>query len=301
MAEIKKYSKAAQIWALKEFGEAGPRTFRALMAKFLDTEAIHRAEISELEEIEGLGEKRSVKIFESSKFLDEAEAFINSLESKNTRYSTLFDPEHPALLEELNDPPPIIFYRGTLPVPGEKTVAVVGSHKASAEGVTYAVELGGLFAQNSISVVSGLAKGVDISAHIGALRAGGRTYAVLGSGINNIFPEEHKEVAEEITRHGALISEYPPDSNVTTGRLMARNRLIVGLSQAVVIGEILPDSKGTLDTAMFCHQLGKIMFILLDGCDAPGRDNSGVEKIIAMGAIPIYLKDGTDLILKSLV
>ncbi|MEW5925431.1 MAG: DNA-processing protein DprA [Candidatus Zixiibacteriota bacterium] len=301
MTEIKKYSKAAQIWALREYGEAGPRTFRALMARFLDTEAIHSAEISELEVIEGLGEKRSVKIFESSKYLDEAEAFIGSLESKKARCSTLFDPEHPALLEELNDPPPIIFYRGTLPVRGEKTVAVVGSHKASPEGVTYAVDLGVMFAQRSVSVVSGLARGIDISAHIGALRGGGRTYAVIGSGINNVFPEEHKEMAVEITRHGALISEYPPDSNVSTGRLMARNRLIVGLSQAVVICEILPDSKGTMDTAMFCHQLGKIMFILLDGCDAPGRDNSGVEKIIEMGAIPFYLKDGTDIILKSLV
>lgn len=301
MTDIKKYSQAARIWALREYGEAGPRTFRALMARFLNTEAIHNAEISELEAIEGLGVKRSVKIFESSQHLDEAEAFINSLESKNTRYSTTFDPDHPAMLEELNDSPPIIFYRGTLPAQGEKTVAMVGSHKATAEGVTYAVDLGVLFAKKSVSVVSGLARGIDVSAHIGALRGGGRTYAVLGSGVNKIFPEEHSEISEEITKHGALISEYPPDSGVSTGRLMARNRLIVGLSQAVVICEVLPDSSGTIDTATFCHQLGKIMFILLDGCDAPGRDNSGVEKIVKMGAIPIFLKDGVDLILKSLV
>jgi len=301
MVAEKKYSMAAQVWALRQYGEVGPRTFRALLAKFLNTEAIHKAEIDELSSINGLGEKRSVKIFESYQHLDEAEAFIDSLGDKNIQYSTIFDPEHPAMFEELNDPPPIIFYRGMLPADGEKTVAVVGSHKATPEGVTYAVDVGGMLAKKSVSVVSGLARGVDVSAHIGAMRAGGRTYAILGSGVDNIFPEEHREVADEIVQKGGLISEYPPETHVSSGRLMARNRLIVGLSRAVVIGEVLPDSSGTIDTATFCHQLGKIMFVLVDGCDTPGRDNSGVEKVIELGAIPVYLQDGLDLIIKALV
>lgn len=301
MAEIDKYSLAAQIWALKKSGEVGPRTFRALIARFLSPGVVHGAEIDELMEIDRLGEKRAAKIYESNQYLDQAEDFINSLESRNCKYSTTFDPEYPAIFEELNDPPPIIFYRGGLPGNDEKRIAVIGSHKASPEGVTYAVDLGGMLALKDISVVSGLARGVDVSAHIGAIRNGGKTYAVLGSGFDNIFPEEHKEVANEIVQNGGLISEYPPETNVSTGRLMARNRLIVGLSQAVVIGEVLPDSSGTIDAATFCHELGKIMFILLDGCEAPGRDNSGVEEIIKLGAIPIYLRDGFDLIIKSLV
>jgi len=301
MSDEKKYSKAAQIWALKQYGDVGPRTFRALMGKFLRLEAIHLAEIDELTEIEGLGKKRSEKIFGASKYLEESENFINSLGGRNTRHSVISDPEHPTIFEELNDPPPIIFYRGALPARDEKTVAVIGSHKATEEGISIVVELGGLLARKSVSVVSGLARGIDVSAHIGALRGGGKTYAVLGSGFDNIFPEEHKGIAGEIVQNGGLISEYPPDANVTPGRLMARNRLVVGLSQAVVIGEVLADSTGTIDTATFCHQLGKIMFILIDGCEAPGRDNSSVEKIIQLGAIPIYLRDGFDLIVQSLV
>lgn len=301
MTDINKYSHAAQIWALKKSGEVSPRSFRALIAKFLSPEAVHNAEIDELTAIDGLGEKRAVKIFEADQYLEQAENFINSLESQNCRCSTTFDPGFPAIFEEMNDPPPIIFYRGALPANDEKRVAVIGSHKATPEGITFAVDLGGMFALKAVSVVSGLARGVDISAHIGAMRNGGKTYAVLGSGFNNIFPEKHKDIADEIVGNGGLISEYPPETNVSTGRLMARNRLIVGLSQAVVIGEVLPDSTGTIDAAAFCHELGKIMFILLDGCDAPGRDNSGVEKIIELGAIPVYLRDGFDLIIKSLV
>jgi DNA processing protein len=271
------------------------------MANFNRIEDIHRAEVGELSSIEGLGEKRSQKIFESSNNLDEAEDFISSLEAQNIKYCTSLDKTYPALFEELNDPPPIIFFQGELPETDEKTVAIVGSHNATPEGVSYAVDLAMMFAKRSVSVVSGLARGIDTAAHIGCRRGGGRTYAVIGSGFNHLFPAENRALANEIIQNGALISEYTPDTQTTVGRLMARNRLIVGLSQAVVIGEIMADSSGTMDTATFCHEVGKIMFILLDGCDRPNWDNSAVEKVLHLGAIPFYLNDGIDLIIKSLV
>jgi DNA processing protein len=301
MKEVGDYSLAAQVWALRHYGEAGPRTFRALMARFGRPEEIHKAGVPDLDSIEGLGEKRSRKISDSSQHLDKAEEFIASLAAKNVKYSTLFDKGYPGLFGELNDPPPLIFYVGKLPQNDEKRVAIVGSHRATNDGIGYAVELATKLAEKSVAVVSGMARGIDSAAHIGTLKGSGRTYAVLGFGFDHIYTEETRPLALEIIEHGGLISEYPPDTKYSGGRLVARNRLIVGLSEAVIIGEVMPDSTGTLDTATFCHELGKIMFIQIDGCERPGRDNCMVEKIIAMGAIPFSLNNSIEIIIKSLV
>jgi DNA processing protein len=295
------YSVAARVWALRQFGGVGPRTFRTLMAYFGSLENIFSLEMDELLAINGLGQKRSEKIFDSRQTLDEAEEFIDMLEEREIKHTTLFDNNYPQRFRELNDPPPIIFARGEIPAADEKVVAIVGSHKASDEGISYAVDLAGRLAKRDVAIASGLARGIDASAHIGALRAGGRSYALLGSGFDHISPEENRPLAEEMVLKGGLISEYAPDSRSSPGRHMARNRLIVGLSQAVVIGEIFGDSTGTLDSASCCRELGKLMFILTEGIDAPGKDNSGVEKVLKMGAIPVELIKAEEMILNSLV
>ncbi len=299
--EIENYSIAAQVWALRHFGKVGPRTFRTLMVHFGNLENIFRAEMDELLGIDGLGEKRSSKIYDCDQTLDEAEEFINEMKEREIICCTQFDDNYPNLFNELNDPPPIFFARGHLPEKDEKTVAIVGSHKATIEGIGYAVDLGGLLAKKSISVVSGLARGIDASGHIGAIRAGGKSYAVLGSGFDKIYPEENRPLSIELTAKGGLISEYSPDTKSSPGLNMARNRLTVGLSNAVVIGEIFGDSSGTLDSAKCCFELGKLMFILIDGCEMPGKDNKGVEKVLEMGAIPITLENAVEIISKSLV
>ncbi len=301
MKRAAEYPIAAQVWALREYGDVGPRTFRALMAYFGNLPAILEAETEELQKIDGLGEKRSKKISESFHSLGKAENFINSLKDREIGHSTVFDDDYPDLFMELNDPPPIIFYRGKLPAQDEKRVAMVGSRNASGEGIAYAVELANRLSLSSVSIVSGLARGIDTSAHIGAMKAGGKTYGIIGSGFDHIFPEENQLLAAEMTQNGGLISEYPPEANYSDGRLVARNRLTVGLSQAVIIGELFGDSSGTLDTAAFCRDLGKLMFILIDGYEVPGKDNAGANKVLAMGAIPVTLEKGIDIILKSLV
>lgn len=299
--EIENYTIAAQVWALRHFGRVGPRTFRTLMVRFGNLENIFRAEMDELLEIDGLGEKRSNRIYDCDQTLDEAEEFINSMNERQITCCTQFDDDYPEMYNELNDPPPIFFVRGNLPARDEKVVAIIGSHKATNEGISYTVELAGQLVKKSISIVSGLARGIDAAAHIGGIRSGGKNYAVLGSGFDHIYPEENRPVAIELVEKGGLISEYSPDTKFSPGLNMARNRLTIGLSRAVVIGEIFEDSSGTLDSAKCCFQLGKLMFILIDGCDLPGRDNKGVEKVIEMGAIPITLNDATDTITKSLV
>jgi len=301
MIEINNYSIAAQVWALRHYGRVGPRTFRSLIARFNNLENIFRAEMDELMAIDGLGEKRSEKIYDCDQTLEEAEEFIESLNKRKIKYCTQFDTDYPVLFNELNDPPPIIFASGKFPDNDEKRVAIVGSHRATIEGISYAVELAGRLARKSVSVVSGLARGIDASAHIGAIRAHGKSYAVLGSGFDYIYPEENRPLAAELIEKGGLISEYPPDQKSSPGLNMARNRLTVGISQAVIIGELFGDSTGTFDSAKCCHQLGKLMFILVDGCDLPGKDNNGVEKVIAMGAIPITLDNAIETIIRVLV
>jgi len=296
-----KYSVAAQIWALRQYGGVGPRTFRMLMAYFGGLGNIFEADVDDFMEINGLGQTRSGKIFGSRDWLDDAEEFIELLKTKEIKYLTLLDKDYPSRFRELNDPPPIVFARGEFPAADEKIVAIVGSHRATDEGISYAVELAGRLAKQKVAVVSGLARGIDASAHIGALRAGGRSYAVLGSGFDHISPEENHTLAGEMIQKGGLISEYAPDIKSNPGRNMARNRLTVGLSQAVVIGEVFGDSSGTLDSASCCQELGKLMFILTEGIDTPGKDNTGVEKVLKMGAIPVELNDADEMILKSLV
>ncbi len=301
MKRAYEYSVASQVWALKEFGNVGPRTFRALMAYFGNLAAILEADADELNKLNGFSDKKALRVANSFHSLSKAEVFINSLHEREIGYCTIFDDNYPSLFMELNDPPPIIFYRGELPQIEEKPVSIVGSHRATGEGIALAVELASRLAKESVSIVSGLARGIDTAAHIGALKGNGKTYAVLGTGFDNIQPEENRPLAAEITKNGGLISEYAPNVGYSASQLIARNRLTAGLSQAVVIGEIFSDSNGTMDTASFCQETGKIMFILIDNYGQEGHDNGGVEKVLAMGAIPISLSSGVDIIIKSLV
>jgi DNA processing protein len=301
MKRAGEYSLAAQVWTLREFGEVGPRTFRALIARYSTPAAILEAEFEELIQIDGLKDARSRKICDCFDMLAKAEAYIESLKEREIGCSTIFDPEYPELFMELNDPPPLIFFRGKLPDNDEKRVAIVGSHKATGDGIADAVELATRLAEKSVSVVSGLARGIDASAHIGAIKGEGKTYALLGSGFDHIYPEENRLLASEIIKNGALISEYPPEATYSDGRLIARNRLTVGLSQAVIIGEVFGDSAGTLDTARFCQELGKLMFVVIANNTNSTNNKDGIEKVLAMGAIPLTIDQAVDIIMKSLV
>ena len=272
-----------------------------MMAYFETIAAVFQAEMEELLEVDGLGEKRAGKIFRASDHLAKAERFIGSLPELNIKYATIYDGEYPELFFELNDPPPMIFYRGTLPMQDEKRVAIIGSRNVTNDGIQNAVTLAEKLAEKEGSVVSGLAQGIDAAPHVGALKGGVKSYALIGSGLDHISPKDHFSLATELIHHGAVISEYAPDVKTSPARLISRNRLTVGLSQAVVIGEVSSDSTGTVDCAKFCNQLGKLTFVLTDGAELPGRDNTGLEQVLSTGAIPITMGNGVEMITKSLV
>jgi DNA processing protein len=301
MKDLSGYSVAAKIWALREFGGVGPRTFRTLMTIFGDLETIFKAEMDELTAIEGLTKKQAKKIYDCPEHIETAAKFIESLEQREIYNSTILDDDYPDLFGELNDPPPIIFYRGNLPRNDEKIVTIVGSEEGTSEGIGLTVDLAGKLAEKGISIVSGLSRGVDAATHLGAINASGKSYAVLGSGFDHIYPEDHQSLAIELVRKGGLITEYEPDVEHTPEQDIARHRLMVGLGQAVIIGELVGASPKTYDVAKFCHELGKLMFILIENVKPAGQAKAVTEKILDLGAIPIMPEDGVDLVSQSLV
>ncbi|MEZ5360521.1 MAG: DNA-processing protein DprA [Candidatus Zixiibacteriota bacterium] len=295
MDYVNQFSTEAKILALRITGMVGPRTFEMLLAHFKTVDAIFEADEEELRHIDGIGKKRSLEIFEARDNLEKAQKIIDNLGAFDAKTVIYSQPEYPVILNEINDPPPLLFYRGHLPEEQEKRVAIIGSQDVSAEGIGDAVELASRLVENNVSIVGGLARGIDTAGHIGALKAGGRTYAVLPCGIDTIYPSENEAITKEITEHGGLISEYLPGTQPSAGHLINRNRLIVGLSQAVVIGEMSAESVGTLDAAQCCHELGKLLFAVI------GTTNPHYEKLLEYGAIPLTNIAEYELILKSLV
>ncbi|MCD6526569.1 MAG: DNA-processing protein DprA [Desulfuromonas sp.] len=204
---------------------------------------------------------------------------LESLHSHNAQLLTLWDDNYPSALRQIPDPPAILYIRGTLPT-GDY-LAIVGSRRATPDGLRLAAEIANTLAQHNITIVSGLARGIDSSAHRGALDGGGKTIAVLGGGIDRVYPPENCHMFEMIAEQGALISEYPPGTPPLPGHFPGRNRIISGLSRGVLIVEAAAKS-GSLITADFALDQGRDVFA------APGSPfnnvSQGCHQLIKQGA-----------------
>jgi DNA processing protein len=176
--------------------------------------------------------------------------------------SKLTDKNFPPLLKEIPGAPERIFHIGRLPEVAELTIAVVGTRKATSEGVRLAKEIGRDLARAGATVVSGLALGIDSAAHAGTLLAGGRAVAVLGNGLNQVYPAQNQNLAEKILgAGGALVSEYPEGAPSLPHQFLERNRIISGLSHAVVVIEA-PIRSGSLSTARHALEQGREVFVV---------------------------------------
>jgi DNA processing protein len=190
------------------------------------------------------------------------------------------EPAYPALLAEIPDPPPAFWIDGALP-PVDARVAIVGSRNATPHGLQVAARLGEDLARAGSCVVSGLARGVDGAAHRGALRAGGPTIAVLGSGVDVAYPPEHAALARDVAEHGALVSEFPPGTPPRGWHFPRRNRVISGLCHAVVVVEA-SDHSGSLITARCALAQGREVMAVPGGV-LSGR-NRGAHGLLRDGA-----------------
>ncbi|MBN1911861.1 MAG: DNA-protecting protein DprA, partial [Pirellulales bacterium] len=212
----------------------GPRTRAALLERFGSPEGVFTAAPSDLRSVHGVGPKLMQKICTAREEID-PEKELALCREHGIDVLTERDESYPRMLREIHDPPGVLFVRGTLEPRDALAVAIVGTRHGTPYGLRIAEQLGASLARAGLTVVSGLARGIDAAAHRGALNAGGRTLAVLASGVMNIYPPEHDKLAGEVAAHGALLSESPPEALPLSGAFPQRNRLISGLSLGTVI------------------------------------------------------------------
>jgi DNA processing protein len=203
-------------------------------------------------------------------------------------YVSYAEGEYPPLLRELYDPPPVLFYRGRLPNPGWPLVAVVGTRKPTGPAAAQAYDIAREFGEAGIAVVSGLALGIDAMAHRGNLDGGGATVAVLGSGLDQVYPGSNRPLARRVLESGgALLSEYPPGTEPRKWYFPARNRIIAGLARGTLIVEA-PAVSGALITAQFALDQGRDLWVAAAGTAAlPGIGSAfgeGTRKLAGDGA-----------------
>jgi len=212
------------------------------------------------------------------------ERVLEKIAAGNVRVITWLDGDYPRRLKEIDQSPPVLFIRGTINVEDDWAVAVVGTRRVTPYGRQVADEIGRFLAQNGVTVVSGLARGVDAIAHQSALQAGVRTFAVLGSGVDVIYPPEHRKLAAEIIQQGAVISDYPVGTQPDGVNFPPRNRIISGLSLATVVVEA-GEKSGALITAEFAVDQGRDVFAVPGSILA--AQSQGTNRLIEQGARPL--------------
>lgn len=249
---------------------------------FGSPEAAWYAGKKEFTKVPGIKPEAAEKIVQKRSRLN-LEKELDYLYHHKVDFITYDDDNYPPALRDIFDPPPVLFVRGRLKELNN-AVAVVGSRKATAYGRTAAQRLAGELAENGAAVVSGLARGIDSAAHRGALNAGGYTAAVLGCGLDVVYPKENARLMAEIIEKGAVISEFPLGSPPESWHFPSRNRIISGLSQVVVVVEAAEKS-GALITADLALEQGKEVMAL------PGsiysKMSRGPLKLIKQGAKPV--------------
>lgn len=257
----------------------GPRTRRLLIERFGDAEAVFDAAPSDLQLVNGVGPKIA-KAIVAARHVD-VDAEIEVCRQNGITVLTETDPRYPRSLHEIPDPPGVLFLRGELLPTDALAVAIVGSRHATAYGLAQAERLSAGLARAGLTIVSGLARGIDGAAHRAALAAGGRTIAILGGGLLRMYPPEHAPLAEEVAQAGAVISEAPPQVAPMGGAFPQRNRIITGMSLGTIVVEA-SDRSGALISARHAMEQGREVFAV------PGRvDNRmarGCHRLIRDGA-----------------
>jgi len=264
----------------------GAVRFQRLLDRFGDAESAWGAAPAEL-----AGAGLSLKLIERLVAVREKVDLVriwDQIQKKEIHVLTWLDDAYPQRLKEIEQPPPVLYLRGELMPEDTWAVAIVGTRRVTPYGRQVTEEVASFLAANGITVVSGLARGVDAIAHNAALRAGGRTLAVLGSGVDRIYPPENRALAEQIFEHGAVLSDYAPGTPPESSNFPPRNRIISGLSMAVVVIEA-GETSGALITAGFAAEQGREIFAVPGNILAP--QSKGTNKLIQQGALPLLSVD----------
>lgn len=266
--------------ALSQLSGIGNVTYKRLIGHFGSAREIFEAGERRLGEIPWIG-KEKIKAIVSFNGWESIREKIKEVEEKGAAILSLEDEGYPERLKKIHDAPPVLYIKGSFTEKDQFSIAVVGSRHASSYGSISAEKIASGLAEKGITVVSGMARGIDSKAHRAAITAGGRTIAVLGSGIDVIYPPEGRNLYEDIVKQGIVISEFPPGTRPEPSNFPRRNRIISGLSVGVVIVEA-SETSGALITAKLAIGQEREVYAV------PGNINAvrskGTNELIKKGA-----------------
>jgi DNA processing protein len=258
----------------------GSTLIKRLLDQFNTPEAVFQAPTKELRKIEGLSEKVVLEI-RKGPLENIVERELSLLKEVGGGILTLRDDSYPKRLRDIYDPPVVLYIRGELKKEDELAVSIVGSRKTSPYGRWITEKVSQELARHGVTIVSGMARGIDSLAHWGAISAGGRTIAVLGCGIDVIYPSENRNLFSKIIDHGAVLSEFRMGSPPEAGHFPKRNRIISGLALGVVVAEASKKS-GSLLTAGYALEQGRDVFAVPGNVGFEG--SKGTNRLIKEGA-----------------
>jgi len=251
-------NRAKDFILLNMLGDIGYRRLSNLLEEFKQTEAIFSAPLEDLKKVEGIGERIAKKIKSARSDID-IDRELLLIKEHDVDVITVLDGSYPEILKSTYDPPIVLYVIGNIEIVSKLSIAIVGSRRSTQYGLKAAQRIARELSAYGVTVVSGMARGIDTQAHRGAIGSGGKTAAVLGSGFSFIYPPENKSLAKEIIESGALISEFPMETPPHKGNFPRRNRIISGLSKGVVVVEAASRS-GALITADFALNEGREVF-----------------------------------------
>jgi len=273
-----KSSAMTKYWlALNSVKGVGSKTLQILISRFGSPAEVLSAPVIEIARVLKLDIETATEIASVGEKLSGFEKFIAQVSESGIEILCPDDREYPHLLKITDDFPPILYRKGNGLPEDEITVAVVGTRSPSPNGIRFAGEIAKALVEEGIAVVSGLAIGIDTAAHKGALKSGGKTLAVIGSGLKTIYPQRNRQLADDICINGAVLSECHLNEVVSGRRLMQRNRITSGLSHGVILIE---PGKGAWNTAERALKQGRSVFIYNNG------DKTSAE-LFPEGVLPI--------------
>jgi DNA processing protein len=283
-------------WA--QISGVGAITIHRLHEHFGDLASAWYATPAELIEVDGIGNLSVDRICTERKLL-EPEDFIETHLVKNPQFWTPADPDYPKLLLETATAPPVLYYRGRVDksenLGQQLTIGIVGTRDITSYGRKWTQKISVALAEQGYSIISGLAQGVDTEAHQGCLAVGGRTVAIVGTGLDVVYPPRNQALAEKIWEDGLMLSEYPAGTRPDRGHFPARNRIIAGLSRVVLVMEA-PQKSGALITAYLANEFCRDVYVLPGNLDQPqsigclGLLDRGAQLILSIDQLLTQLR-----------
>lgn len=278
------FEQLTDLFLLLSVDGIGPGKFRNLLAKFRSTKNILSADYQSLLNVDGISTNLAKRIRQASKERESIEKFtekeLKKLEKLGGTLFTIWDPEYPPILKKIYDPPILYYILGELKESDQYSIAVVGTRQPTNYGKVQAEKISMDLAKQGITIVSGMARGIDSIAHNSALKSGGRTIAVIGSGLDVIYPAENKKLFEKISENGAVISEFALGTKPDAQNFPRRNRIISGFSLGVIVIETGIQG-GAMQTAALALDQNREVFALPGNVSV--RQSEGTNLLIQKG------------------